>query len=104
MELPNPDNKLRDGVSADIRIPVRQLQAQKISSGILVLDDNGVGGRAHRPDGMVHFVPVKIVSDGPDGMWVSGLPDNVTVITVGQEFVTDGEKVDAVPDNGGAAS
>ena len=39
------------------------------------------------------FFPVDIVSDGPDGMWVSGLPDHLAVITVGQSFVTDGERV-----------
>lgn len=104
VELPNPENKLRDGVSADIRIPVRELKAQKISAGILVLDDNGAVGVRIVDNGIVHFVPVKIISDGPDGMWVSGLPNHVTAITVGQEFVTDGERVQAVPGKNGAAS
>jgi len=36
--LPNADGKLRDGVSADIHVPVKQLKAVKISPGILVLD------------------------------------------------------------------
>jgi len=96
VELPNPDGKLRVGVSADIHIPVRQLMAQKISPGILVLDDNGVVGVRAVQKGLVRFFPVDIVSDGPDGMWVSGLPDHLAVITVGQSFVTDGEKVRAV--------
>jgi multidrug efflux system membrane fusion protein len=96
VELPNPHGKLRVGVSADIHIPVRQLMAQKISPGILVLDDNGVIGVRAVVNGIVHFLPVEIVSDGPDGMWVSGLPDRLAVITVGQSFVTDGERVKAV--------
>ncbi|HEX3672968.1 MAG TPA: efflux RND transporter periplasmic adaptor subunit [Rhizomicrobium sp.] len=97
VELPNPDAKLRDGVSADIKIPVKQVMAQKISSGILVLDDNGVYGvRIVDDRNIVHFMPVQIVSDDPDGMWVSGLPDKVTVITVGQQFVSDGSHVKAV--------
>jgi membrane fusion protein, multidrug efflux system len=97
VELPNPDAKLRDGVSADIKIPVSQVMAQKISSGILVLDDNGVYGvRIVDDRNIVHFVPVQIVSDDPGGMWVSGLPVNVTVITVGQQFVSDGSHVKAV--------
>jgi hypothetical protein len=37
-------------------------------------------------------------------MWVSGRPDRVEVITVGQEFVNDGEHVQAVRGKGGAAS
>jgi multidrug efflux system membrane fusion protein len=93
IELPNPQGKLRVGVSADIHIPVRQLLAQKISPGILVLDDNGVVGVRAVQRGLVHFFPVDIVSDGPDGMWVSGLPDHLAVITVGPSFVTDGERV-----------
>ncbi len=96
VELPNPDGKLRVGVSADIHIPVKQLLAQKISPGILVLDDNGVVGVRAVRNGVVRFLPVEIVSDGPDGMWVSGLPDHVAVITVGQSFVTDGEHVKTV--------
>lgn len=96
VELPNADNKLRDGVSADIHIPVRELKAQKISSGILVLDDDGEVGVRIVKDKIVRFIPVHIISDGPEGMWVSGLPNHVSVITVGQEFVKDGEKVDAV--------
>ena len=96
VEIPNPDGKLHDGVSADIHIPVKQLMAMKISPGILVLDDNGVVGVRAVENGIVRFHPIQIVSDGPDGMWVSGLPDNLTVITVGQSFVTDGEHVVAV--------
>jgi len=94
--LPNPDAKLRDGVSADIHIPVRQILAEKISPGILVLDDSGVIGVRAVEDGIVRFHQVEIVSDGPDGMWVSGLANNTMVITVGQEFVNDGEHVETV--------
>ncbi len=102
--LPNADAKLRDGVSADIRIPVRQLKAQHISPGILVLDDTGSVGVRIVDKGVVRFVPIQVLSDGPDGMWVSGLPDRVAVITVGQEFVTNGEHVTTVTDKGGAAT
>jgi multidrug efflux system membrane fusion protein len=93
VELPNADGKLRVGVSADIQIPVKHVTAQKISPGILVLDDSGVVGVRAVENGTVRFLPVQIVSDGPDGMWVSGLPDHLAVITVGQSFVTDGERV-----------
>ena len=96
VELPNPDAKLRDGVSVDIHIPVRQLQAVKVSPGILVLSDNGVVGVRTVDKGIVHFNPVQIISDGPDGMWISGLPNGASVITVGQDYVNDGEHVQAV--------
>jgi multidrug efflux system membrane fusion protein len=100
IELPNPDNKLRDGVSADMHIPVKQLKAAKISPGILVLNDSGVVGVRAVDHGTVHFIPVKQVSDNPDGMLVTGIPDGTAVITVGQQFVTEGSHVKAV--SGGA--
>jgi multidrug efflux system membrane fusion protein len=100
VELPNPDAKLRDGVSADIHIPVKRVKAQQISPGILVLDDSGTVGVRTVQNGKVAFIPVQVISDGPEGMWIAGLPDKVTVITVGQEFVSDGEKVETVPDTG----
>ena len=103
VELPNPDGRLRDGVSADIHVPVRELKAVKISPGILVLDDNGVVGVRSVENGIVRFHHVDIVSDGPDGMWVSGIDSGATVITVGQSFVTDGERVVAVPEGANRA-
>jgi multidrug efflux system membrane fusion protein len=104
IELPNADNKLRDGVSADIHIPVKRLAAVHISPGVLVLDDNGAVGVRAVVNGIVRFMPIQIVSDGPDGMWIAGVPDRVNVIVVGQEFVTDGEKVKAVITKTGAAT
>jgi multidrug efflux system membrane fusion protein len=41
----------------------------------------------------VRFAPVSIVSEAADGMWVSGLPKSVRIITVGQDFVTIGQEV-----------
>lgn len=96
VELPNPEAKLRDGVSADIHIPVRNVQATKISPGILVLSDGGVIGVRTVENGIVRFRSVEIVSDNPDGMWVTGLPSDAEVITVGQEFVSEGSRVKAV--------
>ncbi len=47
---------------------------------------------------VVRFVPVALVADDKDGVWVAGLPDEATVITVGQDYVKDGEVVNAVPE------
>ena len=90
LQCPKCDVKITADDEDDL---VRQVTAQKISSGILVLDDNGVYGVRVVNHGIVRFMPVQIVSDDPDGMWVSGLPDHVTVITVGQQFVNDGARV-----------
>jgi multidrug efflux system membrane fusion protein len=57
--------------------------------GVRVLDD---GDR-------VLFKPVKIIEDGPQGVWVSGLPNATRLITVGHEYVAVGEQVEPVYTN-----
>ena len=42
---------------------------------------------------IVKFLLIQIIEDGLDGLWVSGLPDEVTIITVGQEYVINGQNV-----------
>ena len=37
---------------------------------------------------------MSIVRDEPDGVWVAGLPEVSTLITVGQELVVPGEVVE----------
>jgi multidrug efflux system membrane fusion protein len=97
VELPNADAKLRSGVSADISVvPLRQVPAFRISPGILVLDDTGTVGVRVVQKSIARFLPVQIISDGPDGMWIAGLPVTADIITVGQEFVSNGERVKPV--------
>ena len=45
---------------------------------------------------MVAFVPVRIVEDEQTFMWVAGIPDGTRVIVQGQDFVREGQKVEAV--------
>jgi multidrug efflux system membrane fusion protein len=95
IEVPNPDYSLRSGLTTEIRIPVAEVMAQKISPALFALDDSGrIGVRTVNDDGVVEFHPVRIVRDEPDGVWVSGLPEVATLITVGQELVVPGEAVE----------
>lgn len=87
------------GVSAEIRIPVETLQAHLISPAILALDDNGtLGIKAVNNDDEVTFHAIKVVKTQSDGAWVTGIPDDANLITLGQGFVNTGEKVQAVPE------
>jgi len=95
IQVSNPDYTLRSGLTTEIRIPVRELMAQKISPALFALDDNGnIGVRTVDENGVVRFHIVDIVREADDGVWVSGLPDVATLITVGQELVVPGEVVD----------
>ena len=94
LEVRNRDGSLRDGLTAEIRIPVECQMAQIVSPAILTLNDDGVlGVRTVDGEDIVRFVAVDILGNGEGGVWLSGLPPTVQVITVGQEFVRDGDRV-----------
>ena len=91
----NPDHRLLSGATAEIAIVVGEVGAHRISSAVLALDDAGqMGVRTVDADSRVRFHPVEIVADADRGVWVTGLPPTVTLITVGHELVVDGERVD----------
>ena len=98
LEVPNPDGALLSGVSAEIRIPMEATAAHRVSPALLALDDHGrLGVKSVGDAELVEFHPVEIVRTDGSGIWVSGLPDPVRVITVGQGFVHPGQRVEAVP-------
>jgi len=47
--------------------------------------------------GQVQFHKAELVAEDRDGVWIAGLPDRLMIITVGQEFVRPGQKVEPVP-------
>ncbi len=95
--VPNPDYRLRDGRTAEIRVPVETIRAHSLSPSFLVLDTDGrLGIRTVADNNRVIFYPVHIVSESGNRLWVTGLPDTVRVIVTGQEFVTAGQTVDPV--------
>ncbi|WP_416897362.1 MAG: efflux RND transporter periplasmic adaptor subunit [Minwuia sp.] len=95
VEVGNADGQIRDGITAEIRLAAGKAPAHRISPAVLTLNDKGVVGiRAVGPGKVVRFMPVEILSEGPEGVWVGGLPETVEVITVGQEYVNDGEIVE----------
>lgn len=85
------------GISAQITIPVETLMAHLVSPAVLALDDDGaLGVKALSENNTVEFHPIEIVKTENNGAWVIGLPDTVTLITLGQGFVNPGEEVEPV--------
>ncbi len=99
--VPNPDQRvIRDGVTATLSVPKETVPAHRVPASLLTLNTAGaIGVRAIVEQDRVRFFPVTIVENEGDGVWVTGLPDPVTLITVGQEFVVDGERVRVEMDN-----
>jgi multidrug efflux system membrane fusion protein len=70
-----------------------------MSPAALTLDDAGVVGvKTVDAQNTVRFHPAELVAGGADGVWIGGLPPEVTIITVGQEFVLPGQTVVPVPE------
>jgi membrane fusion protein, multidrug efflux system len=105
LEVSNADGAIRDGVTAEMHIAASMVDAHRISPAILSLDARGVMGvRIVDEKARVRFMPVTIISDGTDGVWVSGLPREVTIITIGQDYVSEGQEVTGVPEDKGKQS
>ncbi|MBT5572320.1 MAG: efflux RND transporter periplasmic adaptor subunit [Alphaproteobacteria bacterium] len=97
MTVPNTDLSIRDGLTAEIEVPVSTAMAHFVTPSVLTLNDDGqVGIKTVEPDNKVKFRPVEIIADDVEGIWLGGLPDKIRMITVGQEFVIDGELVTPV--------
>lgn len=90
----NPNNSIRAGLTAQMSVPVGQEAAHRISPASLVLNDEGtIGVRIVDDSNVVHFKPVRILNETPEGVWVHGLPGRISLITVGHEEVFDGQLV-----------
>jgi len=60
----------------------------------VLLDDAGhLFVRAVDEYGIVSSLPVTNIGESDAGVWVGGLPDRVALVTIGQNYVTDGERV-----------
>ena len=92
---PNSDLSIRDGMTAEMRVTLTARDAHLVPQNVLTLNNEGVLGVRTVVDGAAKFVEVDILKDETVGAWIAGLPEQATIIVVGQEFVTDGQKVEA---------
>ena len=90
----NNNLEIKDGLTASIKIQGEKIDAHKISPSILSLKDNGtVGIKIVNKKNIVEFFPIEVISDTNEGMWISGIPKESNIITVGQEYAPIGEEV-----------
>ena len=100
LEVDNGDGALRAGGTAELRIPAQRVLSHRISPSLLTLDDAGnVGLKIINDQGQVEFIVADVALASNDGVWVAGLPQTATIITVGQGFVSPGTMVTAVPES-----
>ncbi|MWD29860.1 efflux RND transporter periplasmic adaptor subunit [Aquicoccus sp. SCR17] len=92
--VPNEDFAIRDGQTAEIAIEADGAMAHLLPQSSLTLNDEGtLGVRLVGAGNVTEFRPVTLLRDTVNGVWLSGLPDEARVITVGQDYVTEGVPV-----------
>ncbi|MBS0001476.1 MAG: efflux RND transporter periplasmic adaptor subunit [Thioalkalivibrio sp.] len=102
IEVPNPERILPSGISVQVRIPVEEVMAHRISPALVTLDPDGrLGIKILENADRVAFHPIDPVRADSDGLWVDELPETVRIITVGQGFVNEGDRVQSRPEDAG---
>ena len=97
LEIDNADASLPAGVTAEMELQGGEVLAYQLSPAMLSLNSDGdIGVMTIDEASRAQFIPVEIEKSTSAGVWVSGLRDTASVITVGQGFVRSGQPVEIV--------
>ena len=99
--MDNPGQALRAGISAQLNIQLAPVQGHLVPSSTILLNDKGSTMiRVLDSNQIVESYKVTAVGESDDGIWVTGLPEEVVLVIVGQNYIIDGEHVEpAFPAN-----
>jgi multidrug efflux system membrane fusion protein len=97
LAIPNPEGALRAGMTAEMRLNADRISAHRISAALLTLDEAGaIGVKSVNGYKRVEFHEIEIVGSSADGVSVTGLPEDIRLIVVGQGYVRPGDLVEPV--------
>lgn len=92
--IDNKSVQIPAGITAEIYIPLGNIKAHYIPASALSLSDEGRIQVKYVDDGNnVLANHVEIAGEDEGGLWVTGLPDQINMITFGQAFVQVGDTV-----------
>lgn len=104
VEMANADGKIPDGITAEVLLSLKPEPATRVPRSALTISSAGdIGVRVVDGADKVQFVPVQVVEDLHDTMWLSGIPGGARIIVRGQDFVREGQTV-ATVDAGSASA
>ena len=93
--LPNPRMTLPSGMTAQVSLFAQPVRAVVVPRSIITLSDTGeLGLRVVGKDNVAKFAAVQIIDDTPEGLVVMGVPEDVRIVTAGQDLVRDGDTVE----------
>ncbi len=96
VEISNPDGAIPDGITAEVSIPMAATAATRVPRSALTFSSKGeLGVRIVDGGGTVGFVPITVIEDDHAFMWVAGIAAGARVIVQGQDFVREGQRVEA---------
>ena len=98
IDIPNADGTIPDGITAEVGLRLAAVPATRVPRSALTFSSEGRLGVRLAGDGdKVVFAPVGLVEDETEFFWVSGLKNGDRIIVQGQDFVKEGQIVEAVP-------
>ena len=99
-EIKNTELQLRSGISGQLQLRLDSVKAHLIPASLILLNAEGqTMVRAVDQKNLVTQHKVVVVGESENGLWVSGLPAMINLITVGQNYVTQGERVETFSSN-----
>ncbi|MGB0466941.1 MAG: efflux RND transporter periplasmic adaptor subunit [Pontibacterium sp.] len=99
VKIPNPQHLRIIGLSATLLLPAGEAQGHLLPGSVLGLNEAGdLQVKLVNDDNRVSAARVEIIRTDSIGFWLSGLDENIRIITMGQDFVAIGEEVEPVSD------
>lgn len=96
--VPNPDGRLKGGMLARVRVPLETRRAALLAPERSTFSENGSDFVMVAKDGTVARRRVSLgESDGASVEILDGLAEGELVVTAGQEFLGDGDRVSVAP-------
>jgi membrane fusion protein, multidrug efflux system len=95
--IDNEDNDIPAGMTTEMTLRARPVESVRLPRSVVTLSAKGdLGIRTVGPDGKVAFHMIDLVDDTPEGLVLAGIPADARVIVSGQDFVAEGDLVNAV--------
>ena len=99
VSIQNPGQRIPSGMTASVEIPLKNKSVHEIHPSWITLSKEGVMGVMLVQKGSAVFAPVEILDSSPSRFYVTGLSDQVEIITLGQEMISSGVKVQTTLDH-----
>ena len=97
VEMANPAGAIPDGITVEAAIPLSPVPATRVPRSALTFSSGGdLGVRVVAENDIVRFVPITLIEDEQQFMWVDGIANGLRVIVQGQDFVREGQHVKAI--------